>query len=111
MKGLSLPSKTAVNKFEGTSKDFSILVSNRYRTELNQQEFVDYLTQELKKKGWISYGSSYSTDYNFCRDNQRSSLNYEGQGGLFGDGGNYYNLSFSVGLSSNSDDARPPNCR
>ncbi len=110
MKEISLPSKTAVNKFQSNSKDYSILVSSRYRTELAQQEFINQVSQELIKKGWISYHSRNADENDFCRENQRASLNYEGQGGLFGDSGNYYNLDFSVGLVNDFKDQRPSNC-
>lgn len=111
MKGISLPSKTAVNKFQSNSKDFSIYVSTRYRTEIEQQKFVNHLTQELKKNGWTSYRGGSSNDYNFCRDNQDASLSYEGKGGFSRDDGNYFNLSFTVGLMSGSESSRPPSCK
>jgi hypothetical protein len=123
MKEIPLPPKTTVNRFQSRSKNYSILVSTRYRTELSEREFVGHFVKELEKTGWVVYRveniidgvihrPENSNDYNFCRGNQHAALNYEGEGGLkFRDGGNYYNLAFTVGLYSDFNNSRPPSCR
>ena len=99
-KQLKLPPKTAVNKSENMSKlRGSILVSNRYRTELDENEFVSQIKNELNKKGWIYYNKSENgIEYYFCRGKFDAVLNSEGKGGIFGDGASYYQLEFILGL-------------
>lgn len=99
-KELKLPSKTAVNKSENMSKQrTSILVSTRYRTEINENEFVSQIKKELGKKGWIYYDKSENgVEYYFCREKFDAVLNSQGKGSIFGDGANYYQLEFILGL-------------
>lgn len=97
MKEISSPPKTAVNKFQSNAKDFNILVQTRYRTELSEKEIIDYFTRELEKKNW-KYNGKNSKRTEFCRNKQSAGIDWEGNGEVFGDGGNYFSLAFSKGL-------------
>jgi hypothetical protein len=111
MKEINLPSKTAVNKFESNDRDFLIFVQTRYRTETDEHEFVKLFTAELQRKGWISYAKNYD-NYSFCRGQADATLFSEGKGGIFGDGANYFQLSFTMGMRPQIDNSsRPTNCR
>ncbi|MCD9187412.1 MAG: hypothetical protein LUM44_13335 [Pyrinomonadaceae bacterium] len=97
MKGIPKPPKTVENKFENNAKDFKILVLTRYRTELSVSEINEYFTRELEKRNW-KFKKKVFQNLEFCRDKQSAVIEWEGSGGIFGDGGNYFNLSFSKGL-------------
>ncbi len=112
-KEIILPPKTAVNKFENMSKPReSILLTTRYRTELNEIEFINHLKNELSKKGWIYYGKSENdVDKYFCREKFDAVLHSEGKGGIFGDGANYFQLEFVLGLGvRNRSQNLPKSC-
>ena len=112
MKSINLPQKTAINKFHETSKSHQVFVYTRYRTELDEKEFVNYFIRELKKRNWIYYGKEYS-EYKFCRGKFDADLTYQNDGGLFSkDNGKYYELSFSKGLRPLFDFSytRPESC-
>ena len=108
----NLPPKTAVSKFNSNEKDFSVFIHTRYRTEIDEQEFVKLLTTDLEKKGWIYSDKANSDDYLFCRGKADAALFSEGSGGVFSDGGNYFQLSFSLGMRSQVViSSRPMSCR
>lgn len=102
-KEINLPPKTAVNSFENMSKRrTSVFLTTLYRTELDEEEFVSHISEELSKKGWIYYGKNRDGGYNFCRGKFDAALYYNGSGGIFGDGANYYKLHFILGLRVNN---------
>lgn len=113
IKNINLPPKTEVNNFQTLGKRFTVLVETRYRTELNQREFISYFIKELEKKGWKYYGKEDSRSYSLCRGKYDAALYYEGDGGLFNENGDYYKLNFSFGLRPliEFNNSRPKTCR
>lgn len=97
MKEIPKPPKTAENKFENNAKGYKILVKTRFRTELSVSEINDYFTRELEKRNW-KFKKKDLQNLEFCRDKQGATVEWEGNGGIFGDGGNYFSLAFSKGL-------------
>ena len=50
MKEIVSPPKTAINNFQMGGKRFHIYIETRYRTELNQKEFVNYFLSRVGEK-------------------------------------------------------------
>lgn len=94
---IELPSKTAINKREDSSKQHSILISRRYRTELTSESLLSAIDMQLRALGWLYYAKDDREGYKYCRDRLDAALYWEGKGGIFADDGNYWSLYFSAG--------------
>ena len=113
---INLPPNTAVNKFERSGKHLSsILLTTRYRTEIEKSEFFDKLNQELVNKGWIFHRTENEPGfktYYYCRGKFDASLSLETGQGIWADGADYWQLSFSLGLRTRPlfGNPLPENC-
>lgn len=114
MKDIELPPQTAINKFETLGKPkSSILVITRYRSELDRKEFLKKMQMELVKRAWVFYGTRADGGYSFCRGKLDANLNLEGKNGIWSDGGDYWTLSYSLGLRAKNligDNSLPKSC-
>jgi hypothetical protein len=118
LKSIELPTRSAINKFERSGKPLSsILVTMRYRTELDREQFLETMNSELEKRSWISYDNQDEgafTTFAYCRGKFDAHLDFEKSQGIWADGGDYWSLSFSLGLRTRplfGFDKLPESCR
>ena len=99
---IPLPPKTAVNKTAGNNRPWAFVTYYvRYRTESDPHVFFEEMDRQLKWRGWTPYKESSDgnpTTYSYCRGKYDADLMFNGSGGVWADGGEYWELNYSLGL-------------
>ena len=119
MEGLDLPPNSAINSTDAKHKASLILITRKYRSVGNRREFLDSIHGSLGKLGWIGYPGEPERialrTYRYCRGDQHATLYLLSKGIFDSDPGDYWSLSFSMGVGGPGvglfgSDPRPSTC-